>query len=127
MNRCMLVIATLVLVPGCQRVIYDQIVSLETGDERTIHVDPIAREQQLDIEFLSKGTPINIYVALSKDQGEVHRSLGQRQKSDKLLDSKEDVEEGKMQIKVPANEELAVILSNPGTKNAAIRLKIAPR
>jgi hypothetical protein len=113
------------LVSGCQRSIYDGTVQLNRLEVKDLTVDAPAREQKVAVEFSSPGVPIDICVALTKDQQAVKQKLmaGLPGTNTPALAAKQQAESGTLEATIPAGQEYVVMLSGAG-KKAEVKVKI---
>jgi hypothetical protein len=116
---CLLV---LLAQPGCKKLNDDRIVDIEPGEEKLIIADPVSRDQSVTVSWNSEGSPVNIYLFLEKDQKVASDAITVGKASDKVLAKKEQSSEGSLQVQVPAEEKLVVMITS--RKQAKVRVKM---
>ncbi|HEY8504778.1 MAG TPA: hypothetical protein VIL46_09365 [Gemmataceae bacterium] len=115
----------LLLLAGCSPRLNDErTFALEPGEERTLTIDPIDRDQTVKVRVDSPGVPVNVYCFLEKDRGEVEKAVGAPRPSDKVLARKEKAEAAELEVAVPAGERAAILLTPASGKTANVAVKI---
>jgi hypothetical protein len=112
----------LVLIVGCTKLNEDLTVKLEPGVTEYRSIDPIAREQKVNVSAKSDGGQFDIYFFLAKDKAEVEKDPAKA--GAKLLGSKTKVTEATFSGTVPANEQATVSLVSTDGKKAEVKLKL---
>jgi hypothetical protein len=125
-----LAVAACLLSAGCrlqQRLDRTLTVSVSPGEVKSQIVDAPATDQQVTVTASSPGVPVSVYLVLGKDQKAAEDGLLNSKPVANALDGKEKTEQVTLQGKVPAKNEFAVVLWNPGLKPAAVKLTISGR
>ncbi len=115
------VFAGLLLAGGCAKLSHEQTFDLDPGEVRQFNVDPIKRDQKLQVAVTASG-PVDVLVCLEKDEDEARRSFLSG-KADKVLANSRDKAEAKLEAAVPANSGAVVVFF--GVKDKAnVKMKI---
>ena len=102
-------------------------VSVSPGETKPTQIDPPIADQQVTVTASSPGVPVSVYLVLEKDRKSVEDALFNSKRPEKALDGKDKVEQATLQGTVPAKNEFAVVIWNPGLKTAAVKLTISGR
>lgn len=112
----------LVLVIGCTKLNEDLLVKLEPGVTEYRSIDPITKEQKVNVSAKSDGGQFDIYFFLAKDKAEVEKNPAKA--GAKLLGSKTKTTEATFSATVPANEMVTVSLVSADGKKSEVKLKL---
>jgi hypothetical protein len=124
-----LLVALGLLVTGCrkQRLDEESTLTVPPGEAQSKIVDAPRAEQQVTATVSSPGAPVSAYLVLEKNRSAAQDALLNGKRPANVLDGKDKVEEASLQGTVPAGEEFAVVVSNAGSKNAQVKVKITGR
>jgi hypothetical protein len=113
------------LAAGCaSKLDIDHKVSLRGGEIKRVIIDPPTRDQKVTVHAKSPGAPVSVYCCLEKDKDAVESAVERRRPSDKILSSKERIEDGELEFNLPAGASGAVVLTTATAKSANVELKI---
>jgi hypothetical protein len=117
-----------VLAAGCaSKLDIDHKVTVPGGQFKMIIIDPPTKDQKVTVHAKSPGAPISVYCCLEKDQEAVQSAVERRRPSEKILSSKEKIEDGEVEFHLPAGASGAVVLTTATAKSANVELKITGR
>jgi hypothetical protein len=116
------------LMPGCGTrpagLNVEKDVEVEGLSNNSITVGPVKSEQRISVLVRTSAVPIDVYVVLEKDRQAAMDALAEGKAVSSPLAKKEKVTEAALDARIPAGNEFAVLLSNPGNKTAKVALKI---
>jgi len=93
-------------------------------DGKVYEIDPIKKEQKVNIALTSPGAPVDLYVYTSQYRNEIERNLFSA-KGDKFLAREQKSEKIDLTVTVPANVMLVVNIQQGSAKEAkAVSIKI---
>lgn len=122
---CALVVGSLLLTGGCQRVHQERTAQVEPGNVYVLTVDAPRSDQQVTVTAASPGVPINVYLVLEKDVEEARQALDRDKKPARPLAAQEKTESATLQATVPAQNGYAVVLTSAAGKKAEVKLHLA--
>jgi len=112
----------LVAQSGCKKLNDNRTVEIEPGEEKLIIADPVSRDQSVTVSWDSEGSPVSVYLFLEKDQKAASDAITLGKASDKMLAKKEQSSEDSLQVQVPSEEKLVVMMTS--RKQAKVRVKM---
>ena len=124
---CLLV--TLCLVgAGCkQRLNRESTVTVGPSEVQAVIVDAPRADQQVTATISSPGAPVSAYLVLEKNRLAAQDALLSGKAPANVLGGKDKTEDATVEGTVPAKEEVAVLVYNPGGKPAQVKVKITGR
>ena len=120
------VLFTLLLMStGCgPRLASVQEIALEANDIRSIVLEPISREQIINVVATSDGPPIHVHVYLLQDEQAVDDAITLGKTSDKVIASKSNSNQISLEALIPANQEAAVRLQPASSESVTVSLTV---
>ena len=113
---------------GCkQRLNSESTLNVGPGEVQSKIVDAPRADQQVTVTVSSPGAPVSAYLVLEKNRQAAQEALLNGKTPANVLDGKDRTEDATLQGTVPAREEFAVLVSNAGSKSAAVKVKIIGR
>jgi hypothetical protein len=116
----------LVLAVGCRTKLNEEmVVNVGGGESQYRMVDPIAKEQKVNVSAKAIGGTFSIYVFLEKDKEEAQKGIDLNKIGDKVLANKQKTADAELQVTIPANQKATVLLTSGDGKKAEVKLKIS--
>jgi hypothetical protein len=116
----------LVLAVGCRTKLNEEmVVNVGGGESQYRMVDPIAKEQKVNVSAKAIGGTFSIYVFLEKDKEEAQKGIDLNKVGDKVLANKQKTADAELQVTIPANQKATVLLTSGDGKKAEVKLKIS--
>jgi hypothetical protein len=116
----------LLLAVGCRTKLNDEsVVNVGAGESQYRMVEPISKEQKVNVSAKANSGTFNIYVFLEKDKAEAEKEIDKGKTGDKVLASKQKATDADLQATIPANQKAVVMLTSGDGKKAEVKLKIS--
>jgi hypothetical protein len=97
-------------------------IALDANDIKSILLDPIGKDQIVNVTAKSEGGPIHVHVYLVKDEQAVDDAITLGQATDKVIASQMDSREIVLEALIPANQEAAVRLQPASREDVKVNL-----
>jgi hypothetical protein len=121
--RGYLLVALLLVLPGCQKLNYETTVQLGDGDVQLVLVDPPRSEQKVHITAASSGSPVDVYVVLDKDKEAAKQALLDGKKPAAVLVSETKTRDASLEATIPAKSGFAILLGG-ASKSSEVKVKV---
>jgi hypothetical protein len=117
--------AVLLMSTGCgPRLASVQEIALEANDIRSIVLEPISREQIINVLATSDGPPFHVHVYLFQDEQAVDDAISLGKTSDKVIASKSKSNQISLEALIPANQEAAIRLQSASPESVTVSLTV---
>ena len=117
--------ALLLMSTGCgPRLASVQEIALDANDIRSIVLEPISREQMINVVATSDGPPIHVHVYLYQDEQAVDDAIALGKTSDKVIASESNSNQISLEALIPANQEAAIRLQPANSKSVNVSLTV---
>jgi hypothetical protein len=113
---------TFLLAAGCQKLNYEKIIQLESGDIKSFLIPGPRAAQQVNATVSSPGTPVDAFVVLEQDRPAVENSLQLQEKPRSTL-AQGRGEELTLSATIPAKTAYSVIVSG-ANKTTEVKIKV---
>jgi hypothetical protein len=113
-------------VSGCGKPRLEAVSSFEVGPVgHLVTVDPISREQNIQITGTATGAPVNAYIYLEKNKTAAQNEILSKRFATAILEKQDDTQTINLEAKIPANESAVVHITRATiNKPATVQLKI---
>lgn len=110
---------------GCgPRLASVQEIALEANDIRSIVLDPINRDQIINVVASSDGRLFDVHVYLFQDEEAVDGAIALGKSSDKVIASQTDSNQVSLEALIPANQEAAIRLQPAESESVTVSLTV---
>ena len=126
-NRMSLLILSglLLALAGCgPRLASVQEIALDANDIRSIVLDPINKDQIINVVASSDGPPCDVHVYLIQDEEAVDAAITLGKPSDKVIVSQTNSNQISLEALIPANQEAAVRLQPAKSESVTVNLTV---
>jgi hypothetical protein len=114
---------------GCGKPRLEEVRSFEVGPVgHLVTVDPINREQKIQVTGTATGAPVNAYVYLEKNKTAAQNEILTKKVGSAILEKQDDTQTISLEAKIPANESAVVHITRAVlNKPSSVQLKITNR
>jgi hypothetical protein len=125
MKRLVPILLLLLVVTGCRaRLNSESTAKVELLDKHMTTVDPISREQKINVKVMATTGQFNAFLFLEKDQGAIVTDAEPKKDSPKIMDKALGATTASMSAQIPANERAVVLVMSGDGKPAQVTIKI---
>jgi uncharacterized protein YcfL len=126
MKKAVSFVLLLLLLVGCKgKLNVEKTVQLKLSIPEIFNIDPIAKEQAIQVSAKAESGMFNVYVYLSKDEAAAEMEIIANKPGAKIIAHKLKATEADLQATIPANEKAAVYVVSGDGKKAEVKLKIS--
>jgi hypothetical protein len=110
---------------GCNRVKLndERTVEVGIGTNASIVLDPVKKDQKINVEISSPGAAVNVFIFLEKDAAAVDDAIEVQKPSDKILASKENTEDATVEANIPGGNAAVILFTCASGKRATVKVK----
>jgi hypothetical protein len=124
-----LVVVVLLGVSGCQKAsntsVIDATLDVPSQGTKAKIVDGPSREQKISVSAQCENGSFSVYVLLEKDREAFEEKLTNlKTLPATTLSKQEKTKEASLATTVPAKQDYAILLLNPGSKSIQVKLKV---
>jgi hypothetical protein len=121
----LLLIVSVVLLSGCQRLNHEQTIALDAGEIRSVEIDAPARDQTVKVSVNAK-SPVDVFIVLERAEEALKEALSLQKAPNTQLAGKLQLQDGSLEATISAKNRFAVIMTGAKTKTD-VKLRIAGR
>jgi len=125
-----ILLMVLMATAGCQKlsnpVLVDETISVPSLENKSKIIDGPKQDQKVSITAQSSEGNFDLYVVFESDAKRVMDELSEpRPVTGNVLGKKTKTKDASLDVSIPAGKGFAVIVSNSGPKDVAVKLKVA--
>ena len=126
MKRLVPLVLLLLMATGCRaRLNSESNVKVDLMDKHSTTVDPISREQKINVTATPTKGQYSIYLFLEKDKAAVEKEIDQNKEPAKALDKALKTDKtANLSAQIPANERAVVLIMSGDGQKVEVKLKI---